>query len=268
MSPPESIANYILDQLEIYHPDDLLLLRQIVVQRGAEYQEKFLEGAEARLTLGLKKPIISISTRISNPQRKRFSIAHELGHLELHARLNKSFHCSSDDIQYMPDLTRDELEMEANQFAGSFLIPSRIVKSQFSTNDPSFDLIKDWSERLQTSLTATAFRFVRYTPEPIAVVFSLNGVIQYFQSSNEFNELGVFPDVKGNVGRNSIAYQLFRDFSINKEWESVRANNWFRKNNNAFDSTDNVKEWSIGMPRYNSVLTLLWVDEPLGLYSN
>ena len=85
MGDPETTANHILDRLEIYVVEDLLLLDEIVIARGALIRECPMEGAEARLLVGPGKPIISVSSSpFVNPYRRRFSIAHELGHLEMH----------------------------------------------------------------------------------------------------------------------------------------------------------------------------------------
>jgi hypothetical protein len=77
-------------------------------------------------------------------------------------------------------------------------------------------------------------------------------------------ELGVFPDVKNYVGTTTDAPKLFRDISTKNQWHEVRASEWFREDSTAFDKTDVIKEWSISMPSYEAVLTLLWVHEPLG----
>lgn len=55
-------------------------------------------------------PIIWINRNISN-DRKRFSLAHELGHLVMHLR--------SDDLEK----SENQKEIEANQFASEFLMP-------------------------------------------------------------------------------------------------------------------------------------------------
>lgn len=265
MSLPETRANTILDELGINSPEDLLLLRQIVRARGVRYREEALDGTEARLTVGAGAPIMTISTsRETTPQRKRFSIGHELGHKELHADRMLSFSCLPNDIQYKPDLIDNVLEQEANQFAASFLMPARFVEYPFSQEQPSFDLIRDWSNRLQTSLTATALRFVTFSQEPIAVIFSQGGIIRYFEPSPEFLDLEVFPDVHDSMGQNTIASRIFRGVDTKSEWKAVKASDWFRENPDAYDPTDTILEWSIGMRAYNAVLSLLWVNEPLG----
>lgn len=60
------------------------------------------------------QPIIYVNDSIPN-DRKRFTIAHELGHLVLHIRTSQ-------------DLDRDE-ETEANQFASEFLMPAIEIKN-------------------------------------------------------------------------------------------------------------------------------------------
>jgi Zn-dependent peptidase ImmA (M78 family) len=266
MSRPEDIANHVLDRLNITIEEDLLLLNEIVQARGAIIHECPIEGSEARLLVGLGKPIISISSSPSiNPLRRRFSIAHELGHLELHRGANTLRSCTKVDIQEKPMETSITIEQEANQFASAFLMPARFVEHPFTENKPSFDLISEWAEKLQTSLAATALRFTYFTREPVAVIYSFRGKIQYFQSSSEFMELGVFPDVNKQVGPNTVAMQLFAKREVPRQWQEVRAAEWFRDNANAFDREDTIREWSIDMPNFEAVLSLLWVNEPLGL---
>jgi hypothetical protein len=206
MSFPERVANSVLDELSLSSPDDLLHLKKIVYARGAIYREWPIQGAEARLMIGQGKSIITVSSSSTiNPHRLRFSIAHELGHLELHRGMGLLMSCTNQDIQYKPDNTDIDTEQEANQFASAFLMPARFVEKPFTESEPSFDLLSYWATRLETSLTATAFRFTRFTPEPVAVVYSTQGVIRYFQPSIEFMELGVFPDVKNYVGTTTDA---------------------------------------------------------------
>lgn len=265
MGHPETTANRVLDRLEISVAEDLLLLDEIVYARGALIRECPMEGAEARLLAGLGRPIISVSSsRYIHPRRRRFSIVHELGHLEMHRRTSLLKSCTKADIQDRPTSTSIETEQEANLFASAFLIPTRFVEKPFVENEPSFEIISEWAGKLQTSLTATALRFTHFTHELVAVVYSFQGTIQYFQPSSEFLELGVFPNVNGPVGPHTGARNLFSGKDIPYQWQEVRAAEWFRENKSAFDRNDTIREWSIGMPSFEAVLSLIWVNEPLG----
>ncbi len=55
-----------------------------------------------------------------NWHRKRFTIAHEIGHLILNTSCNKSF--------FAFDFIKDPIEVEANQFAAELLIPLVSIK--------------------------------------------------------------------------------------------------------------------------------------------
>ena len=60
-------------------------------------------------------PVIWINRNIPN-DRKRFSLAHELGHLVMHLR--------SDNLEK----SEEQKELEANEFAGEFLMPKSQCK--------------------------------------------------------------------------------------------------------------------------------------------
>jgi len=266
MSHAESTADHVLERLGIYNPDDLLLLNEIVYERGLIIRECPMVGSEARLLCGLGKPIISVSSSPTiNPQRRRFSIAHELGHFELHRGKNLIHNCTPRDIHESQSNSTTNDEIEANQFASAFLIPARFVERPFSEKEPSFTLISEWAKRLDTSLTSTALRFTSFTNEPVAVIYSEKGVIKYFQSSKEFNDLGVFPDVGNLVRINTGAKKLFDGYENLNQWQEVRAASWFREDRDTFDRNDTIQEWSIKMPTYEGVLSLIWVKDPLGL---
>ena len=265
MSLPENTASHVLNRLGISSVDDLQLLDQIVFARGALIRECPMEGSEARLLVGPGRPIIAVSSSpLVHPHRRRFSVVHELGHLEMHRGNGLLRSCTTLDIQSKPDNTSIDSENEANQFASAFLLPARFVEEPFAENEPSFKIISEWAEMLETSLTASALRFTRFTREPVAVVYSFRGTIQYFQPSSEFIELGVFPDVNSPVGSHTGARKLFTGQDTPNQWQDVKAGEWFREDRSAFDWDDTIREWSIGMPNYEAVLSLLWVNEPLG----
>ena len=80
MPSPSSWAERVIDELNITSVEDLKLLELIAYQRGVVVKSEKLNNAEARLTIVGSKAIIDVSTSIRDSKRKRFSIAHELGH--------------------------------------------------------------------------------------------------------------------------------------------------------------------------------------------
>lgn len=61
-----------------------------------------------------------------NWHRKRFTIAHEIGHLLLNTSCNKSL------LSF--DFAKDPIEVEANQFAAELLIPLESIKKDLATS--------------------------------------------------------------------------------------------------------------------------------------
>lgn len=256
MNYPTFAAEKVLDELHITSSDDLLLLDEIAWARGALVREKRLSGAEARLTIYRDKAIITISSTVSNPQRKRFSIAHELGHLEIHRHRDLLSVCLSDDIAYNGVMdTGKKLEQEANEFASALLLPERLFKPLCDTENPSLNYIEELSQLFDTSLTATALRFVHYSYEPVALVYSEHQRIKWVKQSSELKEMGIFIHGRRKLHNTSMASR-----GINKQ-KYVLASIWFDEGR--FDQSARLLEHSWQIPSQRAVLTLLWLDEQI-----
>jgi hypothetical protein len=101
--------------------------------------------------------------------------------------------CASADIDDWPSQRADaSREQEANQFAAALLLPERFFKPLCQKKEPSLDLMADLADSFDVSLTATALRYLQFCNEACAVVFSRDGIIQWFRGSKYFDELRVF----------------------------------------------------------------------------
>lgn len=78
------------------------------------------------------------------PPRRRFTIAHELGHHILHKTGQQSLFCRKAviDPDDKPATTRPPIpvsEQEANAFAAALLMPARLVEHYYRTTDGNFE---------------------------------------------------------------------------------------------------------------------------------
>ena len=76
-------------------------------------------------------PIIGVNA-LHHPNRQRFTIAHECGHLVLHkTQISKEVHIDKDFPMLMRDSVSaagvDEMEIEANLFAAELLMPKDLL---------------------------------------------------------------------------------------------------------------------------------------------
>src|SRR3990172_7480750 len=155
MATPSFYVNRILQELGITEPEDLKLLDLIAWQRGALVIEQPLKGAEARLTFVGVRAIITISSAVLDPRRKRFSIAHEIGHLEMHRRDGNLAFCTKEDIDSWEfHQAGTKKEQEANEFASALLLPEQLFAPRCQERDPSLEVIAELADRFEVSLTA------------------------------------------------------------------------------------------------------------------
>lgn len=99
--------------------------------------------------------------------RRRFTIAHELGHLLLHDFNEFNFN-DNEKVYFRNDISAsgmDEYEVEANYFAACLLMPKNLVKKEFEQLGDSISISEDqlnsFSEKFGVSTTAMTIRLVK-----------------------------------------------------------------------------------------------------------
>jgi Zn-dependent peptidase ImmA (M78 family) len=110
-------------------------------------------------------PIIGVNS-LHHPNRQRFTIAHELGHLELHREMiTSAVHVDKSFPVLMRDpksaTGTDEVEIQANQFAAELLMP-RILLDQALAGKP-FDIdddkpLEELAKKFRVSKQALEYR--------------------------------------------------------------------------------------------------------------
>lgn len=266
MSLAVKSADHLIDRLGITNRSDLLLLEEIAWTRGILVKEGPLEGSEARLVIAKGRGVITISSSIQDLRRKRFSIAHELGHFELHRTRRGLSLCLSEDIREgVSRTTGQDLEQEANEFASALLLPYRFFAPLCKNQEPSLDYVAHLANDFSTSLTATALRYLNFCEEPVAIVYSHDNRIQWFQGSKDFEtireDLEFFIDVKSHLDYSSLAAKMFQGRTLSSKKSRVLASAWFTPGRYYQNAT--ILEHSFLMPTYNATLTLLWIDEDI-----
>ena len=261
MPSPEFYAQRVLDRLRIHSVSDLQRLDEIAWARGALVTDKPLDGSEARIVITRGRAIITVSTRIDDPHRRRFSIAHELGHFEMHRKQADFTMCAGADLDdWQARQSGKSREYEANAFAGALLLPRQLFEPRCQ-EQPSLEHISALAVEFAVSLTATARRFAEFSPEPCAIVFSRAGYIRWFHESKEFREMGLFVDVKSKLDPSTMAALYFAGQSIPSRAVRVDADAWLRPGRHHDQAP--IREQSFAMPTYNAVLTLLWVEDDM-----
>jgi hypothetical protein len=218
-------------------------LEEIAFARGALVDDKKLVGMEARLTMMGDRAVIAISTQINNRQRRRFSIAHELGHLEPHPKVTSYTLCTQADIQEGGAREQGvDRESEANLFASALLLPRRFFAALCQQEEPSLEVVSQLAQQFDTSLTATGIRYVQFSDEPVAWVFSQDGQVRWFRSSPAFAELHLYIDVRGKLDPSTVASKYFRDGSVPSRQRRLPIASWIEPGQYRQDATINAQK--------------------------
>jgi hypothetical protein len=216
--------------------------------------EDRLDGAEARLLRKGGKGIIRVKAGIPEIGRRRFAIAHELGHWELHPDLSQWVLCSEADLL---EYSGSPPEIEANTFAAELLMPTSLFRPRCERAEPGLELIKALALDFHTTITATAIRFVEECREPCLVVFSENGRVRWWRSRNR--EPGIWIAPHQPLHHESFAWDCLKDRPVPNTMKRVPTEAWLEESHRG--PKVEIYEQSMRLGRYSTILTLLWIVE-------
>lgn len=193
--------------------------------------------------------------------RTRFSISHELGHyfLEKHheylMRTHKS-HPSKGEFR-----SDNVVEKEADSFAASILLPTRLARPVINQAELSVARISEIAEQFNASPVCTTFRSVALSDYPCAVAGIRGGEVAWMFPSDALIQAGIYPN-KNFLPTN--AQEPWAEFQVEVADQSEnegRVREWF----NVYDNDDlervPVTEEYIPVNSMGTLLVLLTMEE-------
>lgn len=239
-------------------------LRDVAQRLNLKIKEVDAEGFDGALVRaeGLACGAIAVRQSIREIGRKNFTIAHEIGHYILPGHDTSTAVCAPSHIGNWSDTTQ-EREHQADEFAAELLLPTSYARPIFKSTAPSLDIIQKVAETGAASLSATAWRYCDLISERCAVVWSQQKRISWYKPSQEF---GFFLKRGRAIEKGTQAFECFSGTRIHTKSEPVPADLWLDERVIAEGSS--LWEHSIGLPSYNSVLSLLWIKGRIDKYSD
>jgi Zn-dependent peptidase ImmA (M78 family) len=241
--------------LKKYHIKDTskLDLFGLVFSENALIDEKPIKGAEGRIvTLGNKSMII-INSNIDNEAKKRFVVAHELGHFKMHKDLSPFYNCS--EQEFFNWHQHGSHETEANQFAVELLMPNKaFIEKSNDYNVFNLNTLKCLSDQFKTSLTATALRYSDIGKVSIATIFSQDNEVKWYSINPNFR----YKYIKVNrpVPNGSVAHNFFSKGNVSDKPTGILAKTWF--NDNFIKQDSYFYEQCLPINKINAVLSIIW----------
>jgi hypothetical protein len=163
-------AERLLQDLGITEPDEIDL-DAIAFHTGARVRYRPLNGCEARIVGSRDRAIITVRAD-TPPRRKRFSIAHELGHWHHHR--GQCLACRAEESRPGGLLSPERV---ADGYAGDLLMPNYLFRPLARQHARlTLKTVTTLADAFRTSQTATAIRLVESDHTPaVLVCHSPNG---------------------------------------------------------------------------------------------
>ncbi len=143
---------------------------------------------------------IMCNSESHHPVRRRFTIAHELGHWFLHPDQSQDFLLTEENVARHK---ASPMEAEANAFAGSLLMPRKWFGQHVRGADPLIAPILKAADTFDVSVMAATKRFLDLTLVPSMAVFSDGEVVKWVWQSRGSD---IFLKVGTEITEDSTAY--------------------------------------------------------------
>lgn len=225
----------------------------LAFEKGLLVEYRDLSGCEATLA-GFGNRAIATVKPSKYRGRTRFSLAHELGHWQLHR--GRSFKCRVDDPG--ENLASDQAtEKEADAYAAHLLMPSQIFNPVVKKlGRPGFHELNELGEQFQTSLLATSIRLAHINTLPVVVACYGHQGLRWRVAADDVPKRWW---LRQELDDDSFAYDLYHHGTEQAKPKKQAAETWFE--NSDADEFE-VLEHCVG-GRAGEVLVLLYLEEDM-----
>lgn len=249
------------EEIGIDSPEDILL-EDVVMGRGGILHYKSMGKTDGRIVYGKNICTIFINSDIRYEGRRRFAIAHELGHLEMHK--GSPLHDDNVSLEWFNNaekqLRKGTQEYEANQFATEYLMPSDLFHSEAKRKIFSPELIKSLAERFLTSLTSAAFKYFDTGLHPIVMFHIFNGKIRYWKKSDDLKvwikDITKLPPPKDSVAMEYIEADYKPIYRTDELQQSISKSTYFKLRD--YDEDTEFYEYCIVTEPFKNILSIVW----------
>ncbi len=192
--------------------------RGTIIKEPADLTWNASEGALVRNSDNHAEWGIFVNPK-ARAERKRFTVAHELGHFILHRKVQSTFNCDKESVYSGID-TLKKIEREADDFASNLLMPGNMLRDRIEGKCIDFHLLGDLAKEFGVSLEAMCIRLVKYTDKRAVLVYWDHGFLKYQWPSGGARRTRVRLRQTGDP-QEPLAGTLAVDEEIKQEWDGV-----------------------------------------------
>lgn len=137
-------------------------VEKIATKHGIKIETAYLDDELSGMSFVKNDVSVIVVNGNHHPNRRRFTVAHELGHHLLHRPyLENNVHV--DKVIYRNEVASqgtDRKEIQANAFAAELLMPASDLARYHAVDFNDEDFLADLAKRLKVSVSALTYRLV------------------------------------------------------------------------------------------------------------
>lgn len=181
-------------------------------------QEAPLKELDAYLVAGDDYGAIILNRHVTNRQRRRFTIAHEVAHFDLH----RGMRVFQDKLDDQGSTVHDVQEQQADALAAMLLVPRPFFPREYAGQRPTFEHAEEVAAQFDVSLAAALRRLVRESHEACALVVVEDLEVKWWVESPEFEHFVR----SGRVDRSTVAARLLSSPRIDHGTDRLPLSAW------------------------------------------
>lgn len=178
MTPPRALAQRVITKYKLAPPieiDGLVASYAKIITRAIPIAG--VDGLSLNLKTPGKRPTVVVNAD-SPPRRRRFTLAHELGHILIPWHMGSfvdslELHSSDDSEEYWT------LEEEANEFAAELLMPTAWVVELLASTADLAACHKRVIRRCEVSSHAAAIQMLKHLPSNIVYAVTRDAKVEH-----------------------------------------------------------------------------------------
>jgi hypothetical protein len=211
----------------------------------------------AGLLLPLGDGFFGIALREGDSEkRKRFTIAHELGHFCIPSHRDRAALCVAPDLSQ--DGSNKLAEREASEFAAELLMPRRVIESIVATGSIDIARALTISARFNVSLVSAAIRMCELSRQAAAVAYFSGGTLAW---TYRYGLAYGLPDTGTTPPERTLAHDVINGGVGAAAATVVDPKDWLPLAGSGTRVAE-LLESSIRLEGEGEALTVLWATDP------
>lgn len=188
-------------------------------------------------------------------ERQRYTILHELAHIELNLQSQHGQTLSLNNLYGYSKRAKEEILCDV--FAAECLLPYKYFKHDANKSEISLDVVKGIAKSYKASLISTASRFASCRNEPCIFVLAEKNIIRYVSSSAPTREYGIWINIGINIPKDSVLHRL-QTSNVDEGFDEVPTYIWTnadkKKNFILLEEAKLIRAWQQG-------IALIWTED-------